>query len=293
MRIEIDHVTYRYISPLMPSMTALEDVSLSFESGEITALVGASGSGKTTLIQHFNGLLVPTEGKVRVGGKDLSARDTDLNDVRKKVGLVFQFPENQLFEESIFADVSFGPRNLGLDSREVERRVRDALKAVGFDPERGVGSPFQLSGGEKRRIAIAGVLAMEPEVLVLDEPTVALDFRGSGLVERLMKKYHAHGRTVIFITHDMDLVGRMAERVVVLHKGRIRFDGPKERFFRKSDVLKEAGFGLPSVIRFMRKLARHYPVCSELYTVEAAKAEISRVFKAGRRTGQDRTKKSR
>ena len=284
MYIDVQNLTYEYRSPFSPARTALSDVSFRIESRLITAIVGATGSGKTTLVQHFNALLQPTAGKILVDSRDLSASKAHLEWARKKVGLVFQFPEFQLFEENVFDDVAFGPRNLGLTDDEVEDRVRQSLALVGLDFERFKSvSPLRLSGGEKRRVAIAGVLAMNPQVLVMDEPTVGLDRRSAQMVEEVMRSYHRQGRSVVFVTHDMDLVARLAENILVLNRGRLLFQGSKADLFRDDVIVKQAGLILPHVCQFMHEIQkRGYPVRTDVFNIEEAKQELDRVIKAKR-----------
>ena len=279
MHIKVRHLTFIFSSPFSPIHTALKGISLDIHPREIVAIIGPTGSGKTTLVQHFNGLLLPTEGTVSVDSKDLSDSKTDLAWVRRNVGLVFQFPEIQLFEERVYDDVAFGPRNLGLSEEDVEERVRLSLKLVGLNSEQFRNlTPFRLSGGEKRRIAIAGVLAMNPQVLVLDEPTVGLDRRAGYLIESVIQKYHIQGKTVIFVSHDMDLVARLARRIILLDGGRIRFDGPKEALFKDEAILKQAGLALPQVRQFMGKVEKMgYPVNTNVYTIDEAKNELERM----------------
>ena len=281
MLLSVDALSHVYRSPFLPERKALSDVSFSIMPDEIVAVVGAAGSGKTTLIQHFNGLLRPTQGRVSFDAMDLSDTKTDLVAVRREVGLVFQFPERQLFEETVYDDVAFGPRNLRLPEEEVESRVRRTLALVGLDYESFSRlSPFRLSGGEMRRVAIAGVLTMEPRVLVLDEPTVGLDGSGSQKVEGIIETYHRLGRTVIFVSHNMDLVARLATRVVVLWRGSVLFDGTKDALFRDGTVLERAGLTLPQVCRFLQELRKSgHPVRTDVYTIEAAKQEMDRVLR--------------
>jgi energy-coupling factor transport system ATP-binding protein len=271
-------VTYWYRSPFFTEHQALDGVSMEVKTGECVALVGASGSGKTTLMQHLNGLLRPDSGTVRIDGTDLAHPKTDLNAIRKRVGLVFQFPESQLFEETVFQDVAFGPKNLGFSAAAVEAHVRSALERVGLDPERSkTQSPFHLSGGEKRRAAIAGVLAMDPEMLALDEPTAGLDWEAGRRIESILTDCHGLGRTVLFVSHDMDLVGRLAERVIVLERGRITFDGRKPDLFGDESLMNRAGLTQPSVSRAMAAFReRGIPVRSDVFTIEEAREELRR-----------------
>jgi energy-coupling factor transport system ATP-binding protein len=278
MHILIENLTHWYRSPFFPEHKALSDVNLEIQSKEIVAIVGATGSGKTTLIQHLNGLLHPTSGCVKIDSLDLSK--ADLKKIREKVGLVFQFPENQLFEDTVFKDVAFGPRNLKLEKSQVEERVQNALQLVGLEYIRFKDlSPFHLSGGEKRCVAIAGVLAMEPEVLVFDEPTVGLDRNGTSRIEQIIQTYHRNGKTVIFVSHDMDLVAGLADRVVVLDHGEIRFDGSRDLLFQDGKILEMAGLALPQISRYLLNLRkRGFPVRLNLYDREEVKKEIKRLL---------------
>jgi energy-coupling factor transport system ATP-binding protein len=277
--LSVEHVTYVYRTPLAPDRRALADVSLTVDPDEIVAIVGASGSGKTTLIQHLNGLLRPTEGCVCFDGMDLGNPRTDRRDVRRRVGLVFQFPEIQLFEETVYRDVAFGPRNLGWSEDTVEGKVRWAMTTMGLDyDDYRDASPFHLSGGEKRRAAIAGVLAMEPQILVMDEPTVALDGLGTKMIEKVMDGYHRNGRAVVFESHDMDLVSRLVKRVIVLSEGRVVYDGSKEKLFDDEGMLERAGLELPRVCRFMRRVRRTHSVRTDIYTIDEAKKELASVL---------------
>ncbi len=280
MLLQLENLTYIYQSPFSPVRKALSGISLEVHPQEILAIVGATGSGKTTLIQHFNGLLKPTEGRVLVDSRDIFGPQSDLGWVRKRIGLVFQFPEIQLFEDTVYDDIAFGPRNLGLSEKLVEHRIRSSLKLVDFDFQKfSKLSPFQLSGGEKRRVAIAGVLAMEPEVLILDEPTVGLDQNAAARVEEILKRYHRQGRTIIFVSHNMDLVARLASRVVVLKKGKLQFDGSKVELFQNKAILEDAGLVLPQVCQFMQNLRKQgFSVRTDVFTVEEAKEEIGRVL---------------
>ena len=278
LNVRLENLSYSYRSPFLETRNALDGVSAVFGPGECVALVGPSGSGKTTLIQHLNGLLRPTSGAVLLDGLDLADRRADLNEARRRIGLVFQLPETQLFEETVFADVAFGPKNLGLSGSRLESAVAAAMERVGlsFDAYRNR-SPFHLSGGEKRRAALAGVFAMEPEWIVLDEPTAGLDWESSGRVESILAGFHGSGRSVLFISHDMDLVARLAQRVILLEKGRLRYDGPVGPFFL-SDHPERAGLGRPSVSAAMESFrSRGIPVRTGALTMEEAEAELRRV----------------
>ncbi|MFH1943364.1 MAG: energy-coupling factor transporter ATPase [bacterium] len=281
MQIKIENLSYSYYSPFSPPRVALRDVSITIPPREIVAIVGATGSGKTTLIQHINGLLQPTEGRIWIGSKDITRSKLDLAWVRQIIGLVFQFPEDQLFEETVFDDVAFGPRHFGLRADEVEKRVCGSLAMVGLDAESfRKRSPFHLSGGEKRRVAIAGVLAMDPRVLVMDEPTVALDGRSASMVEEMILRYHDQGKTAIFVSHDMDLVSRLARRVVVLKEGRVLFEGPKAELFQDTSILNHAELMAPQVYRFMLKMrSMGYSVRTDVFTVKEAEQEIKRALR--------------
>lgn len=250
---------------------ALEDVSLTVPDGEFWGVIGATGSGKSTLIQHMNGLLKPTSGRVLVDGADLSDRRTDLRQVRQRVGLVFQYPEHQLFGETIYEDVAFGPRNMQLDAAEVDRRVMAALERVGLPKEMKDRSPFGLSGGQARRVALAGVLAMEPRTLILDEPTAGLDPMGREEILGLIHTFPSMGMTVVLVSHSMDDVAHHADRVLVMHKGRVHMLGtPQELFARRAD-LEAIGLGVPAAVTLTDKLrVRGWNLPGNLVTIEQA-----------------------
>lgn len=283
MDIKVENLTHIYRSQFSPECKAVSEVSLSIPSGEFLAIVGSTGSGKTTLIQHMNGILQPTYGRIIVDGQNISTLDTKVTKIRMKIGLVFQFPENQLFAETVYDDVAFGPKNLGLLEGEIEKRVNSALSLVGLDfDEFRSRSPFGLSTGEKRRVAIAGILAMDPRVLILDEPTAGLDGKSSDMIEKLLIQYNQKGKTVIFVSHDMDFVSRLARRVVVMHRGSVIFDGNREDLFREEKLLDRAGLIMPEIPRYMRRLKlKGYRVRTDIFTLEEAKRELERVGKIG------------
>jgi len=275
--IECVDLTHVYLRGTPLEAVALRGVTLSIDAGTFVGLLGPTGSGKSTLIQHFNALLRPTSGTVRVGGIDLSQPRADVRTVRRKVGLVFQYPEHQLFEETVFDDVAYGPRNLGLATQEIEGRVQDALRLVGVDPDAfGRRSPFSLSGGEMRRVAIAGVLAMQPEVLVLDEPAAGLDPQGKQEILGQIRTLHRErGLTVILITHSMDEAAQLVDRIVVMNRGQVAMDGPVRGIFRRADELASIGLGVPAITDLMLRLRRRgVAVRPDVLSLEEARAGI-------------------
>jgi len=256
---------------------ALQDVTLSVEAGEFVGIIGPTGSGKSTLIQHFNALLRPTGGALRVAGIDLANPRADVKTLRQQVGLVFQYPEHQLFEETVYDDVAYGPRNLRLNEDEVGERVVESLALVGVDPNRfGRRSPFSLSGGEMRRVAIAGVLAMRPRVLVLDEPAAGLDPKGKEEILGQIRALHqAQGLTVLLVTHSMDEAAQLVRRLVVLARGRVVMDGPVREIFRRAQDLAALGLGIPAIAELMLRLrGSGLQVSPDTLTVDEARAAI-------------------
>ncbi len=283
MSIRVERLYHTYGKGTPFERVALEDVTLEIADGEFVGLIGETGSGKSTLIQHFNGLLKPTSGRVLVDGVDIWGRDVRLKDIRQKVGLVFQYPEHQLFEETVYDDVAFGPRNLGLGEEEVEERVRRSLEMVrlDFDALRDR-SPFEISGGEMRRVAMAGVLAMEPSVLVLDEPASGLDPRGRDeVLDEIEALHRRFGYTVVLVSHSMEDVARLVDRLVVLHRGRVLADGRAREIFGDVDMLKSVGLGVPQVTELMHELARRKkPVRTDVLTVEEAEEELLKLLRS-------------
>ena len=271
MPIQIEHLTHAYMPDSPFAAIALEDVNLTIEDGEFIGLLGHTGSGKTTLVQHLNGLLKPTSGRIVVDGMDITEKGVSLIEVRKKIGLVFQYPEYQLFEETVAKDVAFGPKNIGLSPEEIDRRVRHALELVGLDyDDMAERSPFELSGGQMRRVAIAGVLAMEPKVLILDEPTAGLDPAGRNSILGMIKNLHARGGiTIIMVSHNMDDISTLATRLVVMSKGRMVLTGTPREVFRRAELLTSVGLGVPQAAQLAKALIDEgYDIPEGLYTQE-------------------------
>ncbi|WP_022778116.1 energy-coupling factor transporter ATPase [Butyrivibrio sp. AE3009] len=276
MSIILDHVNYIYDEDTAMAHAALIDVNLNIPKGQFIGLIGHTGSGKSTLIQHMNGLVKPTSGTVYFDGKDISEQGYDKKSLRAKVGLVFQYPEHQLFETDCFKDVCFGPKNLGLSQKEVELRAYEALKQVGFDDEYFYQSPFDLSGGQKRRVAIAGVLAMKPEVLILDEPTAGLDPKGRDDILSLISALHKEmGITIILVSHSMEDVADYVDRIIVMNKGRVFLDDEPKNVFAHYKELEEIGLAAPQVTYVMQELAASgLNVDTNATTITEAKNEI-------------------
>jgi len=277
MSVIIEKLNHIYDKGTPYETKSLDDVTLEIKKGEFVAIIGHTGSGKSTLIQHLNGLIKPSSGKILVNEFDVTAEKAKMTDVRKKVGLVFQYPEYQLFEETIAKDIAFGPENLGLPSKQVEARVREAMALVGLDyDELGEKSPFELSGGQKRRVAIAGVLAMKPDVLILDEPTAGLDPKGRDEILMQIKALHAENKnTVILVSHSMEDVAKLAERLFVMNKGQLVLSGSPAEIFKEADYLEEIGLGVPQVVKLSNALkAKGVLIEKEIVTVEDAKEEL-------------------
>ncbi|HLN61759.1 MAG TPA: energy-coupling factor transporter ATPase [Symbiobacteriaceae bacterium] len=275
MSISLTHVSYTYQPGTPYEWKALQDVSVEIPDGEFWGIIGPTGSGKSTLIQHMNGLLKPTEGQVLVDGVDLSRRGVDLKELRRKVGLVFQYPEHQLFGESIYEDIAFGPRNMRLSAAEVEQRVSLAMARVGLDPSFRNRSPFGLSGGQARRVALAGVLAMEPRVLILDEPTAGLDPRGREEILSLVKSFPALGLTVILVSHSMDDVAELADKVLVMHQSKVHMVGTPSELFSRRAELEAIGLGVPAAAQLVDMLReRGWNLPADAVTVDQAVAAI-------------------
>lgn len=277
MSIEVSNLTHIY-SPGQPEeQTALDGISFTVEDGSFVGIIGHTGSGKSTLVQHLNGILRPTRGKIYVDGEDITQKNVSLTDIRKKVGLVFQYPEYQLFEETVAKDVAFGPKNLGLPEQQIDMRVRNAIELVGLDYEeiKDV-SPFELSGGQKRRVAIAGVIAMQPGVLILDEPTAGLDPKGRDeILDQISYLHEKRGITIILVSHSMEDVARYADRLIVVNDGKLPYDGTPREVFAHYEELEKIGLAAPQITYIMHDLAaKGFSVDVHATTVEEAKNSI-------------------
>lgn len=276
--LETRDLTYTY-SPDTPfEKTAVDHVSLKIEQGELIGVMGHTGSGKSTLIQHFNGLLRPTSGQILLDGKDIWENKNKIRDVRFQVGLVFQYPEYQIFEETVYKDIAFGPKNMGLDEDEIKRRVLATASDIGLSEELMERSPFELSGGQKRRVAIAGVMAMEPKVLILDEPTAGLDPAGRDLILSHIKAYHKRtGNTTLIVSHSMEDIASFADRILVMNKGKLFCFDETERVFSRAEEIAEIGLDVPQITRvFMELRRRGLDFGKEVYTVGYARDLILR-----------------
>ncbi len=277
--IKIEHLNYVY-QPDMPFETAaLTDINLEIETGDFVALIGHTGSGKSTLIQHLNALIKPTSGRIEIDGCDITAPDADIKLIRKNVGLVFQYPEHQLFEETVFKDIAFGPTNMELSEAEIKTCVLSAAESVGIGEELLEKSPFELSGGQKRRVAIAGVLAMNPKILILDEPTAGLDPHGRDAILGLLKKIYSedNNKTVIFVSHSMEDVARLAKHVIVLSHGRVAMKGTVGEVFSQSKKLAETGLKVPQITSLVHKLIeRGIDLPSDIYTIDHAEEILTK-----------------
>lgn len=285
MSIKIENLTFIYNEGTPFEKTALDNVSLEIEKSEFIGLIGHTGSGKSTLIQHMNGLLKPTTGKITVGNFEITDSKVNMIEVRKKVGLVFQYPEHQLFEETIYKDIAFGPNNLKLSESEVDFRVREAMELVGLDFENMKDrSPFELSGGQKRRVAIAGVLAMNPEVLILDEPTAGLDPKGRDeIFSQIKKLYEKKKMTTIIVSHSMEDMANLVNKIIVMANGKIFMEGTPKEVFKNDKELEQIGLGVPQITKLMKALKKIGKVENDdIITIQEAKEEILRHIRSNK-----------
>lgn len=271
--IKTENLTYTYSVGTPFQKKAIDNINLEIEEGELVGIIGHTGCGKSTLIQHFNGLLKPTSGKILVEGKDIWESKANTRQARFTVGLVFQYPEYQIFEETVYRDIAFGPKNMGLSADEVDRRVRETAIAVGIDEDLLQKSPFELSGGQKRRVAIAGVMAMEPKILILDEPTAGLDPKGREKILNLIKAHHKRtGCTVLIVSHSMEDIARYANKILVMNKSQIFCYGMTAEVFKRADEISKMGLTVPQITRVVNELKnRGIHIEDEVYTVKYAK----------------------
>lgn len=281
--LQIEHLTHTYSAGTPFQRSAVDDMNLSMMDGEFLGIIGHTGSGKSTLIQHLNGLLKPTSGRILLQGKDIWADPKKIRDVRFQVGLVFQYPEYQLFEETVYKDIAFGPKNMGLDEADIDRRVRDAAAFVGLTEAMLDKSPFELSGGQKRRVAIAGVIAMEPEVLVLDEPSAGLDPQGrEELLSNIREFHRARGTTVVLVSHSMEEIAKNVDRIVVLSDSHVLMSGTPREVFARGDELMTAGLDVPQVTRVAMALRdKGIAINPAVYTVDELSKELVALKRGG------------
>lgn len=287
MSIEVKNISYIYMPGSPYERLALDDVTLTIPEGKITAVAGHTGSGKSTLIQHFNGLLSPTRGSVLVDGVDIAGREGEARTARRAVGMVFQYPEHQLFEETVERDIAFGPKNYGCSEEEIRARVRFAMDFVqlAYD-EYSQRSPFQLSGGQMRRAAIAGVVALKPKYLVLDEPTAGLDPGGRGeLMQRILKLHRQEKNTIVLVSHSMDDIARYADNVIIMNRGKMLMEGTPEEVFAREDFIRQAGLEAPQITALVMALRAHgMELPADIYTMDGAVDAILRAVKAAQGT---------
>lgn len=274
--IKTEDLTYTYSIGTPFEKTAVDGVDLEIEEGAFVGIIGHTGSGKSTLIRHLNGLEKPTSGKVFIDGEDIWSKDVKIRDIRFKVGLVFQYPEYQIFEETVYKDIAFGPKNMGLDDEEIDRRIKETAELVGLHADNLQKSPFELSGGQKRRVAIAGVMAMEPKVLILDEPTAGLDPKGREKILGQIKEYHRQKKsTVLLVSHSMEDVAKFADKILVMNKGKIFCYEDTPEVFRRAEELTEIGLAVPQITRVFNRLRQSgIDIRGDVYTTEFARRTI-------------------
>ncbi len=280
VKLRGENLTYTYSVGTPFEKTAIDNISFEVENGEFLGLIGHTGSGKSTLVSHLNGLSRPTSGRLYLDGEDIWAKPKEISKIRFKVGLVFQYPEYQLFEETVYKDIAFGPTNMGLSEAQIDENVRNSAHIVGITDDILEKSPFELSGGQKRRVAIAGVLAMRPEVLVLDEPTAGLDPKGRDEILSKVRDYHKKSNaTVVLVSHSMEDIAKNASRVIVMNKAKITMQGTVAQVYQRASELEEIGLTVPQITKLFEKLReRGLQVADGVYTVEAAKAELLRLW---------------
>lgn len=281
MQVKTENLEYIYMAGTPYAKKAISNINIEIGPGEFVGLIGHTGSGKSTLIQHLNGLIKPTSGRVLVDGKDINSKEVSLRQLRFKIGLVFQYPEYQLFDETVISDIAFGPKNLGLSEAEAYSRAREAMELVGLSAELEKKSPLELSGGQKRRVAIAGVLAMKPELLILDEPAAGLDPRGrTEILSRIKDLHEKQGMSILLVSHSMEDIAKMAERVLIIKNGTIAREGTPKEIFGLGTELKNYGLDVPQITKLVNKLKEAgFDLPDDIYTVSKAEEEILRLFK--------------
>ena len=280
MQVKTENLEYVYMPGTPYEKKAITDINIEINPGDFIGLIGHTGSGKSTLIQHLNGLLNPTSGRVLADGKDINSKEVSLRNLRFKIGLVFQYPEYQLFDETVLADIAFGPKNLGLSEEEAFVRAREAMELVGLPASSENKSPFELSGGQKRRVAIAGVLAMKPELLILDEPAAGLDPLGrKDILNRIKELHESQGISIMLVSHSMEDIARMANKVLVLKEGRIAHEGTPAEIFGLGESLQDYGLDLPQITKLINELKKSgLDLPDDIYTVSKAEEEILKLF---------------
>ena len=286
MQIQVKNLTHIYSEGMPYETVALTDISFEIEKGEFIGIIGHTGSGKSTLIQHLNGLIKPKSGNILIDGVDIAGKDVKMRDIRRQIGLVFQYPEYQLFEETVHKDVAFGPLNLGLTQEEADERVIEAIGLVGLNYEEIANrSPFELSGGQKRRVAIAGVIAMKPQILILDEPTAGLDPKAHADILRMIERIHeVQNNSIILVSHNMGDIARLSDRVFVMDRGKLAITGTPAEVFQQADLLESLGLGLPPAAFLMKELqSRGVVVSTDVLTIEAAEEELYRLLTNGKK----------
>lgn len=279
--LETQNLTYKYSVGTPFEKVAIEDISISVEKGDFIGIIGHTGSGKSTLVQHLNGLLKPTSGTILLDGKDIHSDKNFTRQARFKVGLCFQYPEYQLFENTVYEDIAFGPKNMKLSKEEIKERVLRAAEFIGVRNDMLQKSPFDLSGGEKRRVAIAGVMAMQPEILILDEPSAGLDPKGRKVISEMIEQYRKNtGSTVIVVSHSMEDVAESADKVLVMNRGKVEYFASVDEVFSNAEHLVEIGLNVPEITKVFLALKKQgYDVRTDIYSVNEAKAELLRLFK--------------